>query len=152
MSDTIHLVAHTCCHKGGKADIALSLSLRHYAQQLLRCVLAVHERGFAHLDLKPKHFLQFGGDWKLVDFDNAQPEGAELPATAAACTVRYAAPEVVRARRAAEPLRASSAADVWAMALVLCHLFTGEPVHGDAELEGIEEQLASRPHEVALQA
>ena len=121
----------------------------HHAQRLLQCVLALHEKGFAHLDLKTKHFLLFGGEWKLIDLDNAQAEGAEIPASATACTVRYAAPELVRARRAGEAYGVTPATDVWAMALVLCHLFTAKPLHENEELEELEEQLEKRPHEVA---
>ena len=88
----------------------------------------------------------FKGEWKLVDFDNAQLDGASH---AACCTLRYAAPEVVVARRAGASLVASAAIDVWAMAIILCHLFSGRPLHGDDELDGLEERLATRPADVA---
>ena len=106
----------------------------------------MHARGFVHCDLKAKHFLMFKGEWKLVDFDNAQPDGASH---AACCTLQYAAPEVVVARRNGAPLVASAAIDVWAMAIILCHLFSGRPLHGDDELDGLEERLATRPADVA---
>ena len=91
------------------------MAARHHAQRLVQCVLALHDRQLVHCDLKTKHFLRFGGDYKLIDYGNAQGEGTEcMPA----CTVRYAAPEVARARTSSVPLRTGAHSDVWALALM----------------------------------
>ena len=49
--------------------------MRTHAQRLVQCVLALHERGLVHTDLKVGHFLRFSGEWRLVDFDNVIDEG-----------------------------------------------------------------------------
>ena len=93
-----------------------------------------------HNDLKWPHFLQFGvaKTLKLIDFDHTQPVDTEMKA---ACTPRYAAPEVMKAVSNKQNLRCSVAADVWAMAMVLVQVFIGEPMFADEELQQLEEKL-----------
>ncbi len=91
-------------------------------QGLVRCVAACHDHGLVHCDLKPKHFMLFKGEWRLVDYDAVTEEGTSLIPS---CTVRFASPEVASARAANKPLHISAAADVWALGLVLFELFTG---------------------------
>ena len=107
------------------------IEVRTHAQRLLQCVLALHDRGLVHADLKVQHFLRFSGEWKLVDFDNVLSEGTECVPS---CTVRYAAPEVAASRLEATPMRVTAAVDVWAMALILYELFAGRPLVDDLTL------------------
>lgn len=114
--------------------------MRTHAQRLTQCVLALHERGLVHCDLKTSHFLRFSGEWRLVDFDNVIADGTEC---VPACTARYAAPEVAQARLSGKPLHVTSAVDVWALALVLFELFAGAPLL--AEAEGTLAEIAQHP-------
>ena len=114
------------------------LSLRHYALKLLQCVHALHKKGMVHTDIKTKHFMRFGGEWKLVDYDNATTENETCQPS---CTIRYAAPEVVAARVGAGVVKVTRAVDAWAMGHVLYDLFAGEPLlstdDGEVELEAL---------------
>ena len=114
------------------------LSLRHYALKLLQCVHALHKKGMVHTDIKTKHFMRFGGEWKLVDYDNATMENETCQPS---CTIRYAAPEVVAARVGAGVVKVTRAVDAWAMGHVLYDLFAGEPLlstdDGEVELEAL---------------
>jgi len=49
--------------------------------------------------------------------------------------VRYAAPEVARSRLEGVPVRVTKAVDIWAMAMVLFHFFSGGPLWGDEEVD-----------------
>ena len=69
-----------------------------------------------HTDIKTKHFMRFGGEWKLVDYDNATMENETCQPS---CTIRYAAPEVVAARVGAGVVKVTRAVDAWAMGHVL---------------------------------
>ena len=114
------------------------LSLRHYALKLLQCVHALHKKGMVHTDIKTKHFMRFGGEGKLVDYDNATTENETCQPS---CTIRYAAPEVVAARVGAGVVKVTRAVDAWAMGHVLYDLFAGEPLlstdDGEVELEAL---------------
>ena len=59
--------------------------------------------------------------------------------------MRYAAPEVARSRLDSTPVRVTKAIDVWAMALVLFHFFSGASLWGDMEVD--EQMVAERPEE-----
>lgn len=98
-----------------------------------------------HCDLKTKHFLRFHGEWKLVDYGSVCDENAELLPP---CTVRFAAPEVARARQNNSPLRLTPAVDVWGVALILYELFAGDHLLPSEQLE--ERTLAIQP-ELAVQ-
>ena len=54
---------------------ARKLALRSHAQRLLLCVEALHKKRLVHCDIKSKHFLRFGGEWKLIDYDAVLEEG-----------------------------------------------------------------------------
>lgn len=120
------------------------MQVRHLAQRLLNCVRALHNLNLVHTDLKTKHFLRFEGSWKLIDFDSVRSENEEAIPN---CTVRYAAPEVARARISGTPMRLTKAIDVWAMALVLFHCFVGVSLWGDSEVD--EHMMADQP-EIAV--
>jgi len=104
------------------------LTTRSVALRLLQCVSALHDKGLVHADLKPKHFMRFDGDWKLIDFDNVLEDQTDCMPT---CTVRYAAPEVAISRHTNSKVLVTMAVDVWACALILFELFSGSPLLDD---------------------
>ena len=55
------------------------LSTRSVALRLLQCVVALHDKGLVHADLKAKHFMRFSGDWKLIDYDTVTPPSRRHP-------------------------------------------------------------------------
>lgn len=122
------------------------LEVRHHAQRLLSCVRALHDLNLVHTDLKTKHFLRFDGEWRCIDFDSVTSEGTNLIPN---CTVRYAAPEVARSRLDRSPVKVTKAVDVWAMALVLFHVFTGRSLWEDVEVD--ERMVADNPEKAVDQ-
>jgi serine/threonine protein kinase len=85
-------------------------------QELCRGLAAVHERDLVHRDLKPANvMLDSRGRGRLTDFGIAAAhDGVERLAG----TPAYMAPELFRGEAA------GTASDVFALALVLCEIFT----------------------------
>ncbi|TPV92550.1 MAG: hypothetical protein B7733_25295 [Myxococcales bacterium FL481] len=103
-----------------------------------------HERGIAHLDIKPDNLFVCadGTRTKILDFGVAKimdaRNGAVVdPAEAeiASCTPTYAAPEQFNPKRGAT----GPHTDVYALALVLLELLRG----GEPALDGTVEELAA---------
>lgn len=88
-------------------------------RQCIEAVLACHERGFAHRDVKLDNFvISSDGTVKLIDFGAALLVGgkeAKLVGSA-----NYLAPE------AASRSKPSAAVDVWSLGVVLFAMLTGE--------------------------
>ena len=83
------------------------------ATRCMRALIALHERGYAHGDLKPAHLrLSPDGDVRLLDLGSSSPLGAT---EATPFTPRWAAPE----RSAGGPPSARS--DVYSLAAILQH-------------------------------
>jgi eukaryotic-like serine/threonine-protein kinase len=97
----------------------------HVVECLARGLTAIHEVGIIHRDLKPSNILCSGYCpdelYKIADFGIARPTG--MMATFGAVqvgTLGYASPEQLLLRAL------SPASDVFGLAAVFFHLFTGE--------------------------
>lgn len=99
------------------------------AIKLCEIVAYVHERGIAHLDLKPDNILVDEDDRvKLIDFDLAREVNRRVPSLwfrRGAGTPDYASPEQVRGR--AGDFRS----DVYSLGLILYEMLTGEVPFAD---------------------
>lgn len=72
--------------------------VRYHAIEMLRCVLAVHQAGIVHSDLKPANFLFVRGILKIIDFGiaNAVPDHtANIYRESQIGTPNYMAPEAL---------------------------------------------------------
>ncbi len=92
-------------------------------------VAAAHQVGVIHRDLKPGNvMIADGGRCKVLDFGIAKAVTSDLAAAVSRTTfgtVQYMAPEQVLGRAA------TTATDVWALALIGYELITGAPAFGD---------------------
>ena len=116
---------------------------REIGLKLGRGIAALHRAGIIHRDIKPDNVLLLKeGGLKLVDFGVARVPGledfplAEIPGTAS-----YMAPELF----AGEP--GGEASDLFALAVTLFRLFTGQYPYG--EIEPFSHPRFSKPDSLA---
>ena len=99
---------------------------------------AVHDAGFAHLDVKPAN-IQMDGDGvcKLMDYDTARSQRQiEEQGAGLVGTPYYVAPEIIR--RAAVDFRA----DMYSLGATLFHLMAQRPpFQGDTPRDVVQERL-----------
>lgn len=99
--------------RGVDTDSALS-----YASQFLSGLAHAHERGLIHRDVKPENLIVFAdGRVRLCDFGLATPQHRVSSGNSG--TVGYLAPEQAHGRP-------TTASDVFAAALVIHELLTGQ--------------------------
>ncbi|KAK9109223.1 hypothetical protein Sjap_017283 [Stephania japonica] len=118
-------------HSGGSFPES---DVRRYTRSILLGLHSIHQKGFAHCDIKPHNILLTGesGQVKIADFGLAKKisdstNSIELPNFADfgfGGTPMYMAPEsIVRDDRGG-----SSACDVWALGCVVAEMISGRPV------------------------
>ena len=93
----------------------------HIAQRLAE----LHAARFVHRDLKPGNvmWLPRRNRWTLIDFGSCVSSGENAPL---GYTLRYAAPEVVRALRKGEKsMTVRESQDVWSLGVMAFELATG---------------------------
>ncbi|PJE95827.1 serine/threonine protein kinase [Streptomyces carminius] len=113
------------------------LSVPHAARiglQVLRGLVAVHEAGVLHRDVKP-HNILFRSDGRalLMDFGIATFEGATQVTRSHEIigTPQYLAPELL-GQTPADPRRASTASDLWSFGVTLYETVEGRRPFGGA--------------------
>jgi len=98
----------------------------HAIECLASGLLAVHEVGVIHRDLKPDNVLccGFGGDemFKIADFGVARPAGIATFNRAIVGTPGFVAPEI----SAGDPRAIGSWSDIFSLAGVIFYVLTGE--------------------------
>ncbi|XP_007047281.2 PREDICTED: mitogen-activated protein kinase kinase kinase YODA [Theobroma cacao] len=100
--------------------------VRRYARSILKGLLFVHAKGFAHCDIKVQNVLLFGnGNVKITDFGLAkrigEEEGDEPRRIEIRGTPLNIAPESVIDNEYDSPV------DIWALGCVIVEMFTGKP-------------------------
>ena len=113
-------------HLGNRIACGLSA---HESVALLRqaavALDALHDRGFAHGDVKPANLMQrVNGELVLCDFGMARRLDTDVPAAAAGLVVgtpRYAAPEQSQLGTV------TTAADVYSLGVVFFEMLSGKP-------------------------
>ncbi len=110
--------------------------------QLLPAVMSLHQRGLAHLDLKPDNIVLRDARPILIDFGSARRLGSLQPSGHPVGTLGYAPPE----QEACEPV--SAAMDLYALGQTLQEALTGgvPGINHDSEVQVvIDGLLASDP-------
>jgi serine/threonine protein kinase len=129
------------CEGGDLLDYIHSNALRpprrllSYFYQLLCAVGHLHDRGIAHLDIKPENVLLSSDQTiKLADFGCCEAP-PKFDRGNARGTPKYAAPEIL-----STPRQDNRAADIWSLGVVLFTMATGTlPFRGDTDEEVLEE-------------
>uniref|UniRef100_A0A1Q3G0T1 non-specific serine/threonine protein kinase n=1 Tax=Culex tarsalis TaxID=7177 RepID=A0A1Q3G0T1_CULTA len=97
---------------------------RHYFRQMAEAVSWMHQRGYAHCDLKPENMLFDGPSsehLKLIDFGFAKSIENNNCVPPPAGTIGYAAPEVFEGRS-----YALESSDLWSLGVVLYTMLCGQ--------------------------
>jgi serine/threonine protein kinase len=96
----------------------------HLAIQLAEALAFLHDRGFCHRDLKPSNvLLDPSGKPLLLDFNLSVRERKSVPVGG---TLRYMAPEQLRAYVDEDYHEPDGRADLFALAVIVWELLTGE--------------------------
>ncbi len=108
--------------------------------QAYHALVAVHEGGVIHRDIKPDNFMvSKTGLVKLMDFGIARGHGSEGLTTSVFCTPAYAAPEVL------DNQPPSPATDRWAFAVTAFQCLTGQLPFQAASVSAVLYQIAHEP-------
>lgn len=97
--------------------------------QIFAVVLDLHDRGLAHLDLKPENVVLRDGRPVLIDFGSTRPIGASQPAGHPVGTAGYTAPELEACRQV------SAAMDCFGVGSILYEALTGSTVGPESNLD-----------------
>ncbi|MBN8226657.1 protein kinase [Corallococcus macrosporus] len=131
----------------GAASVA---RVRELLTGLCPAVARVHAVGLAHRDLKPENiFLREGGALSLLDFGLARrmEDGPAEEAGNRAGTTVYMAPE-----QCLDAREAGTAADIYALGVLLFELLTGSPPFNGSADEVREGHVSQRPPRVSERA
>ncbi len=113
----------------------------HLAVQLAEALAFLHERGVCHRDLKLSNvLLDPSGKPLLLDF-NLSSSALESDAPRGA-TLRYAAPEQLRAFLGENTAAWDERADLFSLGVIVYELLTGDKPYGSVSPELIEKPLA----------
>lgn len=120
-----------------------STEVAQFAVQLLAALAVVHERGLAHVDVKPDNVLLRNGQPVLLDFGSARAIGAKQPAGRPIGTPGYAAPEL----EAGVPISATM--DLYGIGVTLFEALAGTPAFDPHVPAGDRPRPAALPAAVA---
>uniref|UniRef100_A0A8D2CLJ2 non-specific serine/threonine protein kinase n=1 Tax=Sciurus vulgaris TaxID=55149 RepID=A0A8D2CLJ2_SCIVU len=103
--------------EGGLAEVKVRRAFRQMVQVVHYC----HQKGVAHLDLKPENFVvDARGHTKLIDFGLSTSITPGQQLTGFRGTLPYLAPEIIRRKGFEGP-----PADVWSLGITLYFMLTG---------------------------
>lgn len=115
--------------------------VRFHANEVLKCVKAVHDAGIVHSDLKPANFLFVKGVLKIIDFGiaNAVPEHTmNIYRESQIGTPNYMAPEalidnnqhMVDTTSHKSQWKVGKPSDIWSCGCIIYQMIYGRPPYG----------------------
>ncbi len=119
---------------------------------LLETVQAIHERGYAHLDLKPENiFVPHTGPARIIDFGLSRarwppPAGSsETPLVSGAGTAEYMSPEQCGGSAELDPR-----SDIYSLGLLFFEILCGSPPFWGSAADVREAQRSRRPSALVM--
>lgn len=125
-----------------RLDVPLDIEfVRFHANEILKCVKAVHDAGIVHSDLKPANFLFVKGMLKIIDFGiaNAVPEHTmNIYRENQIGTPNYMAPEALidNNQHLADTTqhkgtwKVGKPSDIWSCGCIIYQMIYGRPPYG----------------------
>uniref|UniRef100_A0A8D2I0N2 non-specific serine/threonine protein kinase n=1 Tax=Urocitellus parryii TaxID=9999 RepID=A0A8D2I0N2_UROPR len=120
-------------HAGGLPED----QVRSVFREMVHVVHYCHEKGVAHLDLKPENFvLDVKGHLKLIDFGLSMSFTPGQKLTGFRGTLLYSAPEMVKGKGFEGP-----PADVWSLGVSLYFMLSGTRPFKMSTTEGLKKRI-----------
>ncbi len=126
-----------------RLDVPLDIEfVRFHANEILKCVKAVHDAGIVHSDLKPANFLFVKGMLKIIDFGiaNAVPEHTmNIYRENQIGTPNYMAPEALidnnqhladSTQHHKSTWKVGKPSDIWSCGCIIYQMIYGRPPYG----------------------
>lgn len=126
-----------------RLDVPLDVEfVRFHANEILKCVKAVHDAGIVHSDLKPANFLFVKGMLKIIDFGiaNAVPEHTmNIYRENQIGTPNYMAPEALidnnqhladSTQHHKSTWKVGKPSDIWSCGCIIYQMIYGRPPYG----------------------
>ncbi|KAG3267289.1 hypothetical protein H1C71_034733, partial [Ictidomys tridecemlineatus] len=111
--------------------------VRRVFREMVHVVHYCHEKGVAHLDLKPENFvLDDKGHMKLIDFGLSMSFTPGQKLSGFRGTLLYSAPEMVQGKRFEGP-----PADVWSLGVSLYFMLSGSRPFKMSTTEGLKKRI-----------
>lgn len=145
-----------------RLDVPLDVEfVRFHANEMLKCVKAVHDAGIVHSDLKPANFLFVKGMLKIIDFGiaNAVPEHTmNIYRENQIGTPNYMAPEALidnnqqladSTQHHKSTWKVGKPSDIWSCGCIIYQMIYGRPPYGG--YQGTQRLLAIMNPDVKIQ-
>ena len=116
-SSPLLLLPHAQSYWSNPAELSVQ-QIAAIIRECLDSLEAFHQVGWIHGDLKAEHFVDYQGQLKLLDFEQAHPLDGRPISAALSATPRYMAPELFHAQPK------SQQSDLYAFGIILYEWLT----------------------------
>ncbi|XP_027790340.2 sperm motility kinase 2B-like [Marmota flaviventris] len=118
--------------------------VRRVFREMVHVVHYCHEKGIAHLDLKPENFVvDAKGHMKLIDFGLSMSFTPGQKLTGFRGTLLYSAPEIIQGKGFEGP-----PADVWSLGITLYFMLSGTRPFKRSTTEGLKKRILEASYSI----